>query len=60
MMSYAFRDLLRYQTEESMDKLKGRDPEDCLKDVKLWNKDSNSTCLNPMFEAPGAMVGRNG
>lgn len=49
-------DLLRYQTEESMDKLKGRDPEKCLKDVKLWNKDSNSTCLNPMFEAPGAMT----
>ena len=57
MMSYAFRDLLRYQTEESMDI---GDPEKCLKDVKLWNKDSNSTCLNPMFEAPGAMVGRNG
>lgn len=57
MMSYAFRDLLRYQTEESMDK---HDPEDCLKDVKLWNKDSNSTCLHPKLEAPGAMVGRNG
>ena len=60
MMSYAFRDLLRYQTEESMDKLEGRDPEKCLKDVKLWKKDSNSTCLNPILEAPGAMVGRNG
>ena len=60
MMSYAFRDLLRYQTEESMDKLEGRDPEKCLKDVKLWKKDSNSSCLNPMLEAPGAMVGRNG
>ena len=57
MMSYAFRDLLRYQTEESMDK---HDPEDCLKDVELWKKDSNSTCLNPLLEAPGAMVGRNG
>ena len=57
MMSYAFRDLLRYQTEESMDK---HDPEDCLKDVELWKKDSNSTCLNPTLEAPGAMVGRNG
>ena len=58
-MSCAFRDLLRYQTEESMDIHK---PEVCLKDVKLWNKDSNSTCYSekPVFKAPGAMVGRNG
>lgn len=56
-MSYAFRDLLRYQT--NMD---DHNPEDCLKDVELWNIDSNSTCntVKPMFKAPGAMVGRNG
>ena len=59
MMSYALRDLLRYQT--NMDK---HDPDECLKDVELWNKDSNSTkpcnTVKPMFTAPGAMVGRNG
>ena len=58
MMSYAVRDLLRYQTEESMEKHK---PEDCLKDEN-WIKKSNSTCdmRKLKFEAPGAMVGRNG
>lgn len=58
MMSYAVRDLLRYQTEESMEK---HNPEECLKDEK-WNKESNSTCdMGELkFEAPGAMVGRNG
>ena len=58
MMSYVLRDLLRYQTKESMDE---HDPVDCLKDEN-WNKESNSTCdMGKLkFEAPGAMVGRNG
>ena len=57
MMSYAVRDLLRYQTEESMKK---HNPEICLEDEK-W-KEPNSTCdMGELkFEAPGAMVGRNG
>ena len=58
MMSYAVRDLLRYQTEESMEK---HNPVDCLKDEN-WIKNSTSTCdmTELRFEAPGAMVGRNG
>lgn len=58
MMSYAVRDLLRYQTEESMDK---HNPLECLKNEN-WNKNSNSSCdmRELKFEAPGAMVGRNG
>lgn len=56
MMSYALRDLLRYQT--NMDK---HDPDECLKDVELWNnRTSRCNTVKPEFKAPGAMVGRNG